>query len=175
MARWGNGPLLIGAAGRPRFSAPLMVGLAEWGGLVPTPPLYKKEEGMAPHNLSSSLSFHLGSALSSAMARGGAGPSTAATRVSARQRAPPSQELVAAEPAMRGRGRGRGQGWRGARGRGGRGGAPALPLPVMPPPMAGHVGDQPREFFIRLHRPPCRRLRLAVPFAQEMELNPPRP
>ena len=43
----------------------------------------------------------------------------------------------------------------------------------MPPPMEGHVGDQPREFFIRLRRPPRRRLRLPTPFAREMELDPP--
>ena len=60
---------------------------------------------MALLNLSPSASFHLGFFLSSAMARGRAGTPMAATRVSARQRAPPSQELVAAEPAMRGRGR----------------------------------------------------------------------
>ena len=35
--------------------------------------------------------------------------------------------------------------------------------------MEGHVGDQPREFFIRLRRPPRRRLRLPAPFAREME------
>ena len=39
--------------------------------------------------------------------------------------------------------------------------------------MEGHVGDQPREFFIRLRRPPRLRLRLPTPFAQEMELDPP--
>ena len=39
--------------------------------------------------------------------------------------------------------------------------------------MEGHVGDQPREFFIRLHRPVHRRLRLPTPFAREMELDPP--
>ena len=39
--------------------------------------------------------------------------------------------------------------------------------------MEGHVGDRPREFFIRLRRPPRRRLRLPTPFAQEMELDPP--
>ena len=38
--------------------------------------------------------------------------------------------------------------------------------------MEGHVGDQPREFFIRLRRPPRRRLRLPTP-PQEMELDPP--
>ena len=43
----------------------------------------------------------------------------------------------------------------------------------MPPPTEGHVGDQPREFFIRLRRPPRRRLRLPTPFAREMELDPP--
>ena len=37
--------------------------------------------------------------------------------------------------------------------------------------MEGHVGDQPREFFIRLRRPPCRRLRLPTPFAREIELD----
>ena len=107
------------------------------------------------------------------MARGRAGASTVATRVSTRQRAPPSQEHVAAEPATRGRGRGRGQGRRGARGRGGRGGAPASPPPAVPPPMEGHVGDQTREFVIRLHRPVRRRLCLPTPFAREMELDPP--
>ena len=44
---------------------------------------------------------------------------------------------------------------------------------MMPPVMEGHVGDQPREFFIRLRRPPRRRLRLPTPFAREMELDPP--
>ena len=39
--------------------------------------------------------------------------------------------------------------------------------------MEGHVGDNPREFFIRLRRPACRRLHLPTPFAQEMELDPP--
>ena len=39
--------------------------------------------------------------------------------------------------------------------------------------MEGHVGDQPREFFIRLRRPPRRRLRLPAPFAREMERDPP--
>ena len=39
--------------------------------------------------------------------------------------------------------------------------------------MEGHVGDQPREFFIRLRRPPRRRLRLPTPFDREMELDPP--
>ena len=46
-----------------------------------------------------------------------------------------------------------------------------MPPPVVPPAMEGHVGDQPREFFIRLHRPPHRRLRLPIPFAEEMELD----
>ena len=44
---------------------------------------------------------------------------------------------------------------------------------MMPFPTEGHVEDQPCEFFIRLRRPPRRRLRLPTPFAQEMELNPP--
>ena len=39
--------------------------------------------------------------------------------------------------------------------------------------MEGRVGDQPREFFIRLCWPPRRRLRLPTPFAREMELDPP--
>ena len=39
--------------------------------------------------------------------------------------------------------------------------------------MEGHVEDQPREFFIRLRRPPRRRLRLPAPFAREMERDPP--
>ena len=48
-----------------------------------------------------------------------------------------------------------------------------VPLPAVPPTTEGHIGDQPREFFIRLRRPPRRRLRLPTPFAAEMELNPP--
>ena len=36
-------------------------------------------------------------------------------------------------------------------------------------PTEGHVEDQPCEFFIRLRRPPCRRLRLPAPFARVME------
>ena len=43
----------------------------------------------------------------------------------------------------------------------------------MPPPTEHHVGDQPREFFIRLRRPPRRCLRLPAPFAREMERDPP--
>ena len=39
--------------------------------------------------------------------------------------------------------------------------------------MEGHVGDQPREFFIRLHKPEHGRLRLPTPFTREMELDPP--
>ena len=42
---------------------------------------------------------------------------------------------------------------------------------MMPFPMEGHVGDQPREFFIRLCRPPHCRLCLPTPFAREMELD----
>ncbi|KAM3211904.1 hypothetical protein ACQJBY_065169 [Aegilops geniculata] len=38
--------------------------------------------------------------------------------------------------------------------------------------MEGHVGDQPREFFIRLYKPVCGHLRLPTPFAREMELDP---
>ena len=49
----------------------------------------------------------------------------------------------------------------------------AVPPLSMLPAMEGHVGDQPREFFIRLRRPPRRRLRLPTPFAREMELDPP--
>ena len=48
-----------------------------------------------------------------------------------------------------------------------------VPPPAMPPAMEGHVGDQPREFFIRLRRLPRRRLRLPPPFALEMEPDPP--
>ena len=44
---------------------------------------------------------------------------------------------------------------------------------MMPFLMEGHVGDQPREFFIRPRRPPRRRLRLPAPFAWEMERDPP--
>ena len=39
--------------------------------------------------------------------------------------------------------------------------------------MEAHVGDDPCEFFVRLRRPPCRRLRLPAPFGREMELDPP--
>ena len=48
-----------------------------------------------------------------------------------------------------------------------------VPPPAMPPTMEGHIGDNPYEFFIRLRRPPRRRLRLPTPFSQEMELDPP--
>ena len=41
-----------------------------------------------------------------------------------------------------------------------------------PPPMEGHVGDKPCEFFVRLHQPPRCRLHLPTPFAREMELDP---
>ena len=41
------------------------------------------------------------------------------------------------------------------------------------PLVEGHVGDDPCEFFVRLRRPPRRRLRLPTPFAREMELDPP--
>ena len=44
---------------------------------------------------------------------------------------------------------------------------------MMPFPTEGHVGDQPREFFIRLRWPPRRHLRLLAPFAREMERDPP--
>ena len=44
---------------------------------------------------------------------------------------------------------------------------------MVPFPIEGHVGDQPREFFIRLRRPLRRRLRLPAPFAREMERDPP--
>ncbi|KAM3385107.1 hypothetical protein ACQJBY_009203 [Aegilops geniculata] len=37
--------------------------------------------------------------------------------------------------------------------------------------MEGHVGDQPREFFIRLYKPVCGHLRLPTLFAREMELD----
>ena len=39
--------------------------------------------------------------------------------------------------------------------------------------MEGHVGDQPREFFIRLHKLVRGHLRLPTPFTREMELDPP--
>nr|XP_020148413.1 B3 domain-containing protein Os03g0212300-like [Aegilops tauschii subsp. strangulata] len=39
--------------------------------------------------------------------------------------------------------------------------------------MEGHVGDQPREFVIRLYKPVCGHLRLPTPFAREMELKQP--
>ena len=38
--------------------------------------------------------------------------------------------------------------------------------------MEGHVRDYPYEFFVRLRRPPRRRLCLPTPFAREMELDP---
>ncbi|KAM3366497.1 hypothetical protein ACQJBY_015732 [Aegilops geniculata] len=41
--------------------------------------------------------------------------------------------------------------------------------------MEGHVGDQPREFFIRLYKPVCGHLCLPTLFAREMELDPPQP
>ena len=47
----------------------------------------------------------------------------------------------------------------------------AVPPPSMAPTMEGHVRDQPREFFIRLRRPPCRRLCLPTLFSREMELD----
>ena len=140
----------------------------------------KRGRGMASLILSSSSSFSFCSSLPSVMERGNPGPSTVAARVAARQRVPPPPEPVVVEPAargrgrVRGRGRGRGRG-RSARGRGGRGGAPASPPPMVPFPMEGHVGDQLREFFIRLRRPPRRRLRLPAPFAWVMERDPPRP
>src|SRR4051812_4755808 len=46
-------------------------------------------------------------------------------------------------------------------------------MPASPLPMAVHIGDDPCEFFVRLRRPPRRRLRLPTPFAREMELEPP--
>ena len=100
------------------------------------------------------------------MVRGrGSGAAPVATRTSARQRLPPPSKDVWAERAMRGGGRGRSRGLHGARGRGGRGGALiALPL-AAPPPMDGHVGDQPLEFIIRLYKSPRGRLRLPTPFA----------
>src|SRR3954464_12493646 len=39
--------------------------------------------------------------------------------------------------------------------------------------MEGHVGDDPYVVFVRLRRPPRRRLHLPTPFAREMELDPP--
>ena len=48
-----------------------------------------------------------------------------------------------------------------------------MPPPAMPPPIEGHVRDEPGEFFIRLRWRPCRRLRLPAPFAREMEHDPP--
>ncbi|KAM3349251.1 hypothetical protein ACQJBY_022382 [Aegilops geniculata] len=39
--------------------------------------------------------------------------------------------------------------------------------------MEGHVGDQPREFFIRLYKPVRSHLRIPTPFTREMELDPP--
>ena len=38
--------------------------------------------------------------------------------------------------------------------------------------MEGHVGDNPRVFFVRLCQPPRRRLRLPTPFTREMLLDP---
>ena len=48
-----------------------------------------------------------------------------------------------------------------------------VPPPAVLPVMEGHVWDQPREFFIKLRRPPRRRLRLPTPCIEEMELDPP--
>ena len=39
--------------------------------------------------------------------------------------------------------------------------------------MDGHIGDQPREFVIRLYKPPCGHLRLPTPFARVMVLDQP--
>ena len=39
--------------------------------------------------------------------------------------------------------------------------------------MEGHVGDQTRKFFIRLHKPEHGRLRLPTPFARVMKRAPP--
>ena len=101
-----TGPSLIGAAGRSRFPAPLWPDCPS-GAAEPRPrPFIRRGRGMPSHVLPSSISFHFRSFLPSAMARGGAGPSTVAARVAARQRVPPSQELAAVEPATRGRGGG---------------------------------------------------------------------
>ena len=48
-----------------------------------------------------------------------------------------------------------------------------MPPPIVPPPMEGHVGDDPCELFVRLRRPPRCRLCLPTPFTSEMELDPP--
>ena len=58
--------------------------IVKWGGRAPALPLYKKGRGMAPLNLSSFISFHLGSFLPFAMVRGRTDTSMAATRVSGR-------------------------------------------------------------------------------------------
>ena len=39
--------------------------------------------------------------------------------------------------------------------------------------MEGHVGDQPREFYVRLRGLVRDRVCLPTPFAREMELDPP--
>ena len=48
-----------------------------------------------------------------------------------------------------------------------------MPLPAVPLAVEGHVGDRPREFFIRLHQPARHRPRLPTPLTREMELDPP--
>ena len=105
--------------------------------------------------------------------RGHGGVLAAVTRASTRQRVPPPLDLVAAEPDAWGGGRGRGRGRRRARG-GGQGGALVAPTSAAPPPLEGHVGDQPQEFIIRLYKPLCGHLRLPTPFVREMDPKQPR-
>ena len=115
--RWRRetGPSLVRAAGRSRFLAPLVAGLAERCGRGPTPPLYKEGEGgMSSRTLLSSISSCFCFFLSLAMEKGNPGPSTVAARVAARQRAPPPPEPVVVEPAARGRGGGEAVGEAGA-------------------------------------------------------------
>src|SRR4051812_20590694 len=93
--RWRQetGPSLVGAAGRSRFPAPLVAGLAERGGRAPTPPLYKEGKGgMASRTLLSSISSCFRFFLSLAMEKGNPGTSSVAARVAARQRVPPPPE-----------------------------------------------------------------------------------
>ena len=72
---------------------------------------------------------------------------------------------------MRRGGRGQSRGRLGARGGGGRGGAQITPPSDAPPPLEGHVGDQPLEFVIRLYRISHGCLRLSTPFSRVMELE----
>ena len=76
------------------------------GGHALALPFYKKEEGWCLFVITFFLPFLLGILLPLAMVRGCAGALMAATRASARQRAPLPLNTVASELATRGGGRG---------------------------------------------------------------------